>query len=206
MAAEIRNIHLENPHARVIKEAADVIRRGGIVVYPTDTIYGLGVDVFNKSAMARVIRLKKASSHKLLSFICPDLKDVARWAVVSNEAYKVMRRVLPGPYTFVLRASREIPKLMLQKQKTIGLRIPDSPVVQALVQELGHPLLSTSVPQGDDGYYTDPQEIADTYNHDIDLILDAGVMFNQPSTIVDFSSDEPQILREGAGDLEALYY
>ena len=206
MAANIRKIHLKNPQVRVISEAIEILDNGGLVVYPTDTIYGIGVDLFNKAAVERVLRIKKASKHKMLSFICRDLKGISKWAIVPDQAYRVMRRVLPGPYTFVLRASREIPKVMLQKRKTVGLRIPDSPVSHALVEGLGRPILSTSVPQGSDGYFTDPEEIAEIYNHEIDLILDAGVMFNQPSTVVDFSADKPVILREGCGNLDALYY
>ena len=205
MAAEIQHIYLEHPQTRLIRRAIDIVRNGGVIVYPTDTIYGLGVDVFNKQAMQKVFRLKKTSKHKLLSFVCPNLKEIARWAVVYNPAYKIMRRVTPGPYTFILRASTEVPKLLVQKRKTVGIRIPDSQVVQALLAELGRPLLSTSVPQGTDGYYTDPQEIAAMFNNDIDLILDAGVMFNKPSTIVDLSGDGIEILREGEGDIEALF-
>ena len=206
MDARIQKIHLQTPNLRLISEAAEILDRGGLVIYPTDTIYGIGVDLFNKNAIERVLKIKKASKNKLLSFICRDLKYIARWAVVPDHAYRIMRRVLPGPYTFVLRASREIPKIMLTRQKTIGLRIPGSDVPHALVEALGRPILSTSVPLEADGYFTDPQEIATMFNHDIDLILDAGVMFNQPSTIVDFSGDEPKIIREGAGDLDALFY
>ena len=206
MAIEIQKIYLEHPQTRLIKKAVDTLRAGGVIVYPTDTIYGLGADLFNKQALQKVLRLKKASRHKLLSFVCPNLKEIARWAVVSNKAYKIMRRISPAPYTFILRASSEVPKLLLQKRKTVGIRIPDSQVVQALLAELGRPILSASVPQGTDGYYTDPQEIATMFNNDIDLILDAGVMFNKPSTIVDLSGDEIEILREGAGDIEALNY
>ncbi len=117
-----------------------------------------------------------------------------------------MRRVVPGPYTFILKATKKVPKLLLSNQKTVGIRIPDSIVAQALVQKLGRPILSTSVPQGTDGYYTDPMEIAERFRYEIDLILDAGVMFNKPSTIVDFSDLEPEILREGSGDIDKLYF
>ncbi len=205
MAAQIEHIFLENPQPRLIGKAVEILKNDGIIVYPTDTIYGLGADLFNKNAMNRIFRIKKVSKQKLLSFICPDLKDIANWAVISNDAYKIMKRVTPGPYTFILRASKQVPKILLQKRKTVGIRIPDSVVAHALLQALGRPLLSTSVPQGEDGYYTNPHEIADNYNNDIDLILDAGIMFNQPSTIIDFSGDEPIIVREGAGDIEALY-
>jgi len=205
MAVDIQHIFLDNPQTRLISQTVDILQNDGIIVYPTDTIYGLGADLFNKNAMTRIFQIKKTSNHKLLSFLCPDLKDIANWAVLTNDAYKIMRRVTPGPYTFILRASKQVPKILLQKRKTVGIRIPDSIVAQSLLKELGRPLLSTSVPQGEDGYYTNPQEIAEKYNNDIDLILDAGVMFNQPSTIIDFSGNEPVIIREGSGDIDALY-
>ncbi|MGD9488213.1 MAG: L-threonylcarbamoyladenylate synthase [Calditrichaceae bacterium] len=206
MAVTVQKVYLENPQPRLIKQAAEVLKNGGVVVYPTDTIYGLGADLFHKQAMERIFRIKKSSNHKLLSFICPDLKDISNWAQVPDYAYKIMRRVTPGSYTFILRASRQVPKILLQKRKTVGIRIPDSPVAIALAKELGRPILSTSVPLGDDGYYTDPDEIAQRYANEIDLILDAGISFNQPSTIVDFTTEDPQILREGAGNIEALAY
>jgi tRNA threonylcarbamoyl adenosine modification protein (Sua5/YciO/YrdC/YwlC family) len=205
MAVEIEHVYLENPQPRLIARAVEILKNDGIIVYPTDTLYGLGADLFNKNAMNRILRIKKASNHKLLSFICPDLKDISNWALISNDAYKVMKRVTPGPYTFILRASKQVPKILLQKRKTVGIRIPDSPTALLLLKELGRPLLSTSVPQGEDGYYTDPQEIAEKYANEIDLILDGGVIFNQPSTVIDFSGSEPQIVREGAGSIEDLY-
>ncbi len=204
MAVEVQHIYLDHPQKRLIKHAVDFLKNDGLVVYPTDTIYGLGADLFSKKAMERIFKIKQVSEHKLLSFICPNLKDISEWALVPDDAYRVMRRVTPGPYTFVLQATKKVPKILLQKRKTVGIRIPDSVVSLRLVEELGRPILSTSVPQGEDGYYTDPEEIASNYYHDLDLILDAGVMFNQPSTIVDFTSEEPVILREGAGDVEAL--
>jgi len=206
MAIEIQKIYFDHPQPRLIKRAVDILKKGGIIVYPSDTIYGIGVDLFNKNAMQRVLQLKKASNNKLLSFICPDLKEISKWAIVPDYAFKVMRRVIPGPYTFVLKATRQIPKMMIQKRKTVGVRFPDSAVTKAILEELDRPILSTSVPMGADGYYTDPTEIRDMFKNEIDLILDAGVMFNQPSTIVDFTGDEPQILRHGAGDIEALSY
>ncbi|NOX90166.1 MAG: threonylcarbamoyl-AMP synthase [Calditrichaeota bacterium] len=206
MSVEIQEIFLEHPQKRLIQKAAEVLRQGGIVVYPTDTIYGLGIDLFKKKAIEKVLRIKKESRHKMLSFILPDLKEIAEWAIVPDYAYRIMRRVVPGPYTFILRATKKVPKLLLSNQKTVGVRIPDSEVAIELVRELGRPILSTSVPQGTDGFYTDPQEIAECFQNEIDLILDAGVMVNKPSTIVDFSKPEPEILRHGSGDIDALYY
>jgi tRNA threonylcarbamoyl adenosine modification protein (Sua5/YciO/YrdC/YwlC family) len=199
MAVEIQKIDLDHPHKRLLMHAVNILKEGGLIVYPTDTIYGLGADLFNKGAMARIFKLKKTSRLKLLSFICPDLAAVAAWAHVPTSAYRVMRRVTPGKYTFILRASKEVPKILLQKRPTVGVRIPDSAVALGLVRELGRPLLSTSVPQGENDYYTDPAAIAENYKHDIELILDAGILANEPSTIVDFSGQTPAIIRHGAG-------
>ncbi|MCX6557145.1 MAG: L-threonylcarbamoyladenylate synthase [Candidatus Aminicenantes bacterium] len=202
MAVEIQQIDLEHPHRRLLQHAARIVADGGLIVYPTDTIYGLGADLFNKEAMARIFKLKKTSHQKLLSFICPDLAAVAAWAHVPTSVYRVLRRVTPGKYTFILRASKEVPKVLLQKRPTVGVRIPDSAVALGLVRELGRPLLSTSVPQGEDDFYTDPQAIAETFRHDIDLVLDAGPLANLPSTIIDLSGPVPTVIRRGAGDLE----
>jgi len=206
MAVEIFEIYPESPHQRIINKAVEVIKKGGIIVYPTDTIYGLGADLYNKKAMEKVKRIKKMALTKPLSFIMHDLKDISIYAIVPDYAYKVMRRVTPGSYTFVLPATKAVPKLMLHNRKTVGIRIPNALYAQELVKELGHPLLSTSVPLGEDGYHTDPQEIAENFGNEIDLILDAGVMFNNPSTIVDFTGDVPEIIREGSGDIDALSY
>ena len=204
MAVEIQKIDLGHPHKRLLLHAVNILKNGGLIVYPTDTIYGLGADLFNKGAMERIFKLKKTSRLKLLSFICPDLAAVAEWAFVPTSVFRVMRRVTPGPYTFILRASKEVPKVLLQKRPTVGVRIPDSAVALGLVRELGRPLLSTSVPQGEDDFYTDPAAIAETYKHDIDLILDAGVLAHLPSTIVDYSGPLPALVRQGAGSAEPL--
>jgi len=202
VAVEIQKIDLDHPHRRLLQHAVSILKTGGLIAYPTDTIYGLGADLFNKGAMERIFKLKKTSRQKLLSFICPDLASVADWAYVPTSAFRVLRRVTPGPYTFVLRASKEVPKILLQKRPTVGVRIPDSAVALGLVRELGRPLLSTSVPQGADDYYTDPLVIAETFRHEIDLILDAGILANLPSTIVDLSGPSPEIIRRGAGASE----
>jgi len=202
MAVEIQKIDLEHPHKRLLQHAARILENGGLIVYPTDTIYGLGADLFNKGAMERIFKLKKTSRQKLLSFICPDLAAVADWAFVPTSAFRILRRVTPGKYTFVLRAGKQVPKILLQKRPTVGVRIPDSAVALGLVRELGRPLLSTSVPQGDEDFFTDPQVIAETFRHDIDLILDAGILANEPSTIIDLSGPAPALLRVGAGATE----
>lgn len=204
MAVEVQRIEPDHPHHRLLRHAAEIVKKGGLVIYPTDTIYGLGADLFHRQAMERIFKIKKSSRHKLLSFICPDLKDIADWARVPDYAYRIMRRITPGPYTFVLRASANVPKILLQKRNTVGIRIPESAVAIGLARELGHPLLSTSVPLGAEDYYNDPAEMAERFKHEVALILDAGVLANLPSSIIDFSGSQPLILRRGAGDLGFL--
>ena len=205
MSIEVQTVYVDTPHRKQIMHAVKILERGGVIIYPTDTIYGLAADVMNKSAIAKILEIKKASSQKLLSFICDDLQSVSDWANVSNNAFRVMKRVLPGPYTFILPPTKGVPKSILEKRKTIGVRIPDSPVARAIVEELGRPLISTSVPKGQDDYFTDPDEMADQFRGQVDLLLDGGVRPNLPSTIVDFTSEPPEIIREGAGDVDALF-
>ncbi|MCX6584395.1 MAG: L-threonylcarbamoyladenylate synthase [Candidatus Aminicenantes bacterium] len=205
MAIEVQKVYVDTPHRKQILHAVKILERGGVIVYPTDTIYGLAADILNKDAVARIFKIKQVSNHKLLSFIFADLTDIARWAHIPTNVYRIMRRVLPGKYTFILPASKEVPRGILEKRKTIGIRVPDSEVARSLVTELGRPLLSASVPKETDDYSTDPDEIAERYRYDIDLLLDAGAMPNVPSTIVDFSVDPPVIIREGAGDIDALF-
>jgi tRNA threonylcarbamoyl adenosine modification protein (Sua5/YciO/YrdC/YwlC family) len=187
--------------------AVEILQNGGVIVYPTDTIYGLAADILNKEAISRIFKIKKASKQKLLSFIFSDFKDIANWAHIPNNAYRLMKRVLPGKYTFILPASKEVPRslLHLHKRKTIGVRVPDSIIARSLVQFLRRPLLSTSVPKGADGFFTNPSEIIEQYQYQVDLILDSGITPNIPSTVVDFSLSPPEILREGAGDIDILF-
>lgn len=205
MSIEVQSVYVDTPHRKQILHAVKILERGGVIIYPTDTIYGLAADINNKSAVAKILEIKKASSQKLLSFICDDLQSVSDWANVSNNAFRAMKRVLPGPYTFILPPTKGVPKSILEKRKTIGVRIPDSQVARDLVEELGRPLLSTSVPKGTDDYFTDPEEMADQFRNQVDLLLDAGIMPNLPSTVVDFTSDPPEIIREGAGNVDVLF-
>ncbi len=205
MAVEMQMVDVHNPHRKLILHAVKILERGGVIVYPTDTIYGLAADIFNKSAIEKIFKIKKVSKQKLLSFICPDLSEVSQWAHVPTNVYRIMKRVLPGKYTFILPASKEVPKGILQKRRTVGIRVPDCEVARRLTEELGRPLLSTSVPKEADEFFTDPYEIAERYKYQIDLILDSGMMPDMPSTVVDFSKDPPEIIREGAGDVDALF-
>lgn len=205
MAVEVQHVFLDTPHRRQILHAVKTLELGGVIVYPTDTIYGFAADIFNKNAVEKIFEIKKASKHKLMSFIFADLQEIAKWAFIPTNVYRIMRRVLPGKYTFILRASPEVPKVILHKRKTIGVRVPDSEVARMIVHELGRPILSTSVPTDDDRFHTDPAEIAERYKFDIDLLLDAGVLPDEPSTVVDFSVEPPEIVRQGAGDLNLFF-
>ena len=205
MSAEIQVVDLYSPHAKLILHAVKILKEGGVIIYPTDTIYGMAVDIRHKAAIERLFKIKQMDRHKLLSFVCSDLQTVSQWAFISNSAFRVMRRVLPGPYTFILPASKGVPRAILAKRQTVGIRIPDSPVALQLVEELGAPLLSTSVPRGADDFHTDLGEISAAYSERVDLILNAGELIDIPSTIVDFTAEPPTILREGAGDIASLF-
>lgn len=195
-------IHPDNPQQRYLKAAADVLRDGGLLIYPTDSVYGLGCDLFNKGAVEKIYQNKGNDKRKLLSFICPDLKGISEYAYVSNAAYKIMRHLLPGPYTFILNASKQVPRILLEKRKTVGIRVPDNVVCQALLSEFGKPIISTSACLQDQEFLNDPEEIAATFEHIVDLFLDAGPGGLEPSTIIDFTQDEPVVIRQGKGKLE----
>ncbi len=193
-------VYPQNPQGRHIARAVEVLRDDGVIVYPTDTVYGLGCDITSKRAVERIIAIKGRDPKKPMSFVCSDLTDISRYAKVSNFAYRVLRRFLPGPYTFVLEASREVPKMLLTKQKTVGIRIPDHPVALALVRELRNPILSTSAnPSGSDPL-NDPREIREVLGSQVDIVLDCGVLPRVPSTVISLVNDAVQVLREGAGD------
>jgi tRNA threonylcarbamoyl adenosine modification protein (Sua5/YciO/YrdC/YwlC family) len=195
-------INAEHPEPRKIQRAVEVMRRGGVIAYPTDTVFGLGCDIREKKAVERIYRMKGMDKSQLLSFICADLGDIARYAYVPDYAYRIMRRCLPGPYTFVLQATREVPKVLRQQRKTVGIRIPDSPVALGLARELGSPVASTSA-SIDGEVLLDPREIEARFS-DVELVLDTGHAGLEPSTVVDLSGDEPEVLREGAGPVDFL--
>ena len=207
MVVEVQKIDDYNLDKKQIVQAAEILTKGGVIVYPTDTIYGLAADILNRDAVSRIFKIKKVSKQKLLSFIFSDFKEIANWAFIPNNAYRLMRRVLPGKYTFILPASKEVPKsiIHLQKRRTVGIRVPDSLIARSLVECLGRPMLSTSVPKGRDDFFTNPLEIAEKFKHDVDLILDKGITPNIPSTVVDFTVNPPEIIREGAGDINVLF-
>ena len=198
-------INLQNPQQRIVKTAANVLEEGGLVIYPTDTVYGLGCDLFNKKAIERIYWIKGVKKRRRLSFICPDLKDIARYAQVPTPAYKLMRHLTPGPYTFILEATREVPKILLEKRKTVGIRVPDSALCHHLLEEFGRPVISTSACPPDLEYLNDPEEIAGKFEYTVDLFLDAGWGGSELSTVVDLTGAEPVILRRGKAFDPALF-
>ena len=197
----IISINPKNPQIRLIRKVVEVLGKGGAIGYPTDTIYGIGCDLFNPEAVRKIHRLKKLGKNKPLSFICADLKDISRYAYVSTQSYKIMKRLLPGAYTFILKATKLVPKIALTKQNTVGIRIPDNKICQALVKELGHPIISTSVYKPDESLYNDPTEIEERFGKQLDLVIDGGSLVAEHSSIVDLTGDFPEVIREGKGDV-----
>jgi tRNA threonylcarbamoyl adenosine modification protein (Sua5/YciO/YrdC/YwlC family) len=194
-------IHPDNPQSRYLKTAADILKEGGILIYPTDSVYGLGCDLFNKNAVEKIYKIKGNDKRNLLSFICPDLKRISEYAHVSNATYKIMKHLLPGPYTFILNATKQVPKNLLEKRKTVGIRVPDNIVCQALLSEFGKPVISTSACLHEQEFLNDPDKIAETFAHMADLFLDTGPGGLEPSTIIDFTQQEPVVIRQGKGKL-----
>jgi tRNA threonylcarbamoyl adenosine modification protein (Sua5/YciO/YrdC/YwlC family) len=196
-------INPEHPEPRKVRRAVEILEQGGVIAYPTDTVYGLGCDLMNKGAIEKLYQIKGMQRDKNLAFICPDLGDIARFAIVENATYRVIRRFLPGPYCFVLQATREVPKMVQTKQKTVGIRVPAHPVTQALVRELGRPIISTTAAPPGEEPMVDPWEIKERFPA-LDLVVDAGPGGGIPTTVVDLSSGAITILREGAGPIDEL--
>lgn len=194
----------DNPNGRDIRKVVDILKDGGVIIYPTDTIYAMGCDINQVKAVQRVCHLKGVKPEKAnFSIICQDLSNIAMYAKVSNEVFKLMKHNLPGPFTFILPATNRLPNVMMNRRKTIGIRVPDSFIVQAIVEELGNPLLTTSVKADDEvvEYMTDPELIHERYGNLVDLVIDGGYGKNVASTVVDCTGDEITIVRQGIGDL-----
>lgn len=198
----ILSINNENPQLRLIKRAVQILRDGGIIIYPTDTVYGIGCSLFNKKGIEKIYEIKRRSRKKPFSFICADLKDISQYAQVTNYAYKTMKRLLPGPYTFILEASRLVPKILLPKRKTTGIRVPDSSICLSLAKELGHPIISTSVTTEEGEILSDPFEIEKKLGHCVDLIIDGDILGTEQSSIISLLDDTPEVIRAGKGDVD----
>ncbi|MEM7589562.1 MAG: L-threonylcarbamoyladenylate synthase [Myxococcota bacterium] len=190
----------EFPEPRLIARAAAMLEKGGVVAYPTDTNYGIGCGISHEKSIDRIYRLRSLSKEHLLSFICPDLSDIARYALVENEAYRILKRYLPGPYTFILRATPEVPHVFQSKRKTVGIRVPNHPVTLALARIYGKPIVSTST-HLEDRLLNNCEEISNHFGHGLDLILDVGSIVSRDSSVVDLSGPYPVVKRIGAGDV-----
>ena len=198
-------VNPEHPEPRKIAQAAKALNAGEVIAYPTDTVYGLGCDISNKKASDRLYQIKGMDRAHPLAFICPDLSEIAKYAVVDNQIYRVLRRFLPGPYCFILEATREVPRLLQSKQKTIGIRVPNNPVICALVRELGRPIINTTAQKpGADAPHIDPSEIDDDFPG-LGLVLDAGAGGLVPTTVVDLTVNPPVLVRQGAGEVDELF-
>jgi tRNA threonylcarbamoyl adenosine modification protein (Sua5/YciO/YrdC/YwlC family) len=198
---EFYELHPKDPQQRFISKAVQIIKDGGVIIYPTDTVYGIGCDIFNKAALERIFQIKNDSNTKLFSFVCSDLKDIAKYARVSDYAYRMMKHLLPGPYTFILPASKTVPKTLWTKRKTVGIRIPNNHVALKLVEDVGNPIISTSVTTRKGEIMNDPDIIKVVFDKQVDLMLSSGYGKNTPSSIIDLSEDIPEIIRQGAGDV-----
>jgi tRNA threonylcarbamoyl adenosine modification protein (Sua5/YciO/YrdC/YwlC family) len=198
----ILRIHPEDPQPRLIKQVVETLQQGGIIIYPTDTVYGLGCDILQQKAVERICRIKKIDPKKAqLSFVCSDLSHLSDFAKpLSNPVYRLLKEYLPGPYTFILPASKMVPKILQSKKDTIGLRIPDNRIAMAIVKELGRPILSASLPGEMVEDYTDPEVMYENFRNEVDYVVDGGIGGTVPSTIIDCTGDEPLLLREGLGE------
>jgi tRNA threonylcarbamoyl adenosine modification protein (Sua5/YciO/YrdC/YwlC family) len=194
-------IHPDDPQPRHIKTVVDILQRGGVIIYPTDTIYGLGCDIFQQKAIERICRIKKVDPRKAqLSFICSDLSHLSDYAKqLSNSTYRLLKEHLPGPYTFILPASKMVPKILQSKKDTIGLRIPDNNIASAIVEELGRPILSASLPGEMIEDYTDPEIMYENFMNEVDIVIDGGIGGTVPSTVIDCTKEEYEVIRMGAG-------
>jgi tRNA threonylcarbamoyl adenosine modification protein (Sua5/YciO/YrdC/YwlC family) len=207
MAAELLKIHPDNPENRKIERVVSKLKEGGIVIYPTDTIYGIGCDLFNKKAVEKLCQILTIKPQKLnLSFICSDMSQISEYVKrIDTPVFKILKRYLPGPYTFILESSSKVPKVLDVNKKTVGIRIPDHRIPQLIVEVLGNPIITSSIKDEDKikEYTTDPEEIYEDLKNVVDLVIDGGIGGNVPSTIVDCTNDRIEIIRQGLGDFDA---
>lgn len=200
-------LYEENVNVKQLDQVVDCLKKGGVIIYPTDTVYAFGADMYNSKAIEKISRLKKISESANYSIICHDLSNLSDYTLqISNDIFRMMKRALPGPYTFILKANNQVPKLFHSKKKTIGIRVPDNAIARAIVEALGNPIISSSIHDDDEviEYTTDPDLIYERYEGQIDLLVDGGFGDNEASTVLDCTGDEIEILREGKGDLSIL--
>ena len=190
-----------NPQPRLMKQVVEQLKSGAVICYPTDTGYGIGCDIFNARAIKRVMQIKSRPANKPFSFMCSDLTHIAKYAHVSNTAYRLLKKSLPGPYTFVLPGTKLVPKVMVTKQKTVGIRVTENEICRQLISLLGNPLVNTSIPAEDGPPPGEPFEIDLMIGNRVDLVIDGGPVYSDPSSLIDLTGDYPEILREGKGDI-----
>ncbi|HNP06998.1 MAG TPA: L-threonylcarbamoyladenylate synthase [Cyclobacteriaceae bacterium] len=206
MAAAFLPIHPQNPEPRKIAQVAELLQKGGVIIYPTDTIYGIGCDLTNRKSIERLCKIMNVKPHKLdLSFICHDLSHISEYVKrIDTPVFKILKKSLPGPFTYLFESSSKVPKILDVNKKTVGIRIPDHPIPRALVEKLGNPLITASI-KDDDAikvYTTDPEEIYEDFKNEVDLVIDGGPGGHIPSTVVDFTGATPTIIRNGLGDFD----
>jgi len=198
------SIHPDNPEDRKINQVVDALKGGAVIIYPTDTIYGLGCDIYNKKAIEKICRLRGLNPRKAnLTIICKNISQLAEYTQqIDNANFKLLKRCLPGPFTFILRSSRKLPKSLDNRRKTLGLRVPDNEIAQAIIEKLGNPILSISLKSDDEitEYFTDAYEIHDDFKHQVDIVIDGGVGDNIPSTVVNLADGEVELIRQGKGE------
>ena len=206
MEAELLSIHPANPEPRKIEHVIEILRKGGIIIYPTDTIYGIGCDLMNRRAVERLCQTMGIKAHKLdLSFICNDLSHISEYVKrIDTPAFKFLKKSLPGPYTFLFESSSMVPKILGENKKTVGIRIPNHNIPRDIVKQLGNPLITSSIKDDDQikMYTTDPEEMYEDFKHKVDLVIDGGIGGNVPSTVIDFFSGSPQLVRQGLGEYQ----
>ncbi len=202
----LTKIYPDNPNEKAIEQAVDILRKGGIIIYPTDTVYGMGCDISNSKAIEKICKIRGIKPEKAnFSFICYDLSHISDFTrQIDNETYRVIKKALPGPFTFIFNANKNVPKLLSSNKKTVGIRVPDNTIARTIVKTLGNPIISTSIHDDDEiiEYSTDPELIHEKYQDIVDLVIDGGYGDNEPSTIVDCSEGEFEIIRQGKGDLD----
>ncbi len=207
--AQIIEINPSTPQPRKMDKVIDALKDGQLVAYPTDTVYAIGCDMLNRDAVAKlnalVAEIKKSPEHSPLAYICHDLKNVAEYAVINNDAHRILRRLLPGPYTFILEATKRIPKTSLKKRKTVGIRVPDAAIPVEMVKGLGNAILTTSA-MIDEELIADPASLKEAYGHAVSIVVDGGYLQPEPSTVLDLSGDYPAVIREGKGSLEDMEF
>jgi tRNA threonylcarbamoyl adenosine modification protein (Sua5/YciO/YrdC/YwlC family) len=200
--AQFFQIHPDNPQSRLIRQAVEILRQGGVIVYPTDSCYALGCHIGDKEAMERIRRIRRLDDKKNFTLVCRDLSEIATYAKVSNESFRLLKTLTPGPYTFIAQATKQVPRrLQNVKRKTIGIRVPDNAIVLALLEELGEPIMSSTLILPDDDLpLSDPYDIRETLEHQVDLVIDGGYCGLEPTTVVDIEGDVPRVRRVGKGD------